>query len=238
MRHAPKTLIDFMGMLKTVGGESNARKIKAIEDIGFGSILRFDFQRFNSAWAAELVNAYNPHTSNIVLPNGDRVLVSENDVYCVFGFPKGDKEMKLYGNEEEDGKYNELLTKLRDLWGVTGECTSLPVMMDILENNDVDGEGLWIRSFLVAVVNCFIQSTSSSNLFFRFLYSVLEVSDVKAVNWGKMTCDSLIAAVKRWKGNKRSRFIGPLHFLMVCFFINKITCLLQCIALEHESNMV
>lgn len=67
-------------------------------------------------------------------------------------------------------------------------------------------------SFLVVVVNCFIESTTSMNMYFRFLYSVLEVLDVR----GKMTKDSLIASVKKWKGNERTRFIRPLHFLMVC----------------------
>lgn len=140
MIHSPKSFINFMAMLKR-GGEANERKIKAIKEMGFGEILSFDIQNFNFEWAADLVNSYNLHTSNIVLPNGDRVHISEDDVYCVFGFPKGDRDINLYGNAE-DTKYNELMTKLSRYWDVSVECTSFIAILRILTDNDVNDDGL------------------------------------------------------------------------------------------------
>ncbi|KAL6558275.1 hypothetical protein OROMI_018625 [Orobanche minor] len=66
---------------------------KEIVDMGFGHILLLSIKEVPSMLGYWVVNNFNPITCEIKLQDGRRLHIDDNDVYRVFGLPKGKRSM-------------------------------------------------------------------------------------------------------------------------------------------------
>ncbi|XP_019177057.1 PREDICTED: uncharacterized protein LOC109172327 [Ipomoea nil] len=73
------------------------------------------------------------------------------------------------------------------------------------------------RDFVVFVVSSLFKGHVNWTTNFKILYSLVNVKNIKNLNWCRYIFNSLTTTVEKWKKSKSTFFTGPLVFLMVSY---------------------
>lgn len=109
---------------------------------------------------------------------------------------------------EEWDDFDSIVTTWRESWGISKGIPSLEVLIEGLLSKSLSKE--WLRSFIVFVVSCLIQSNKGKYLNFRIMCALHDVTDIREYDWCTYTKYSLLESIKYWFKKPNSRFDGPI----------------------------
>ncbi|KAJ8425971.1 hypothetical protein Cgig2_009509 [Carnegiea gigantea] len=145
------------------------------------------------------------------LASSEELRTSEEDVYLTMGFPRGRKPIQE-AKKSDRGEY----TRVLDEWKAQWAC-ALPKTHQVLSQMKSQRQGgdVFKRNFIVYVVTTLVKGHETSKVNHLVLKSLVDLKEVKDLNWCEFTIDSLISYTDMWKRQPKGAYRGPLLFLMV-----------------------
>ncbi|XP_057803563.1 uncharacterized protein LOC131018886 [Salvia miltiorrhiza] len=194
-------------------GELNDAQKEAIRAIGFGRILELKVRQIPGKLAYWVLDKFNSASCELQVDDGRNLKVTEDDVYRVFGFPKG---KELIVNFERTAS-NKMFEEWVSFFGVGGkEKIKIGAVLNEMVNSR-DG-GTWFkRHFMIAMAFSLIESTASGTVhpyIFRCLTNLHELSQW---NWGEYVLRTLIDHKRSWLVDQTKVFPGPTLFLVLLY---------------------
>ncbi|XP_057770541.1 uncharacterized protein LOC130990339 isoform X2 [Salvia miltiorrhiza] len=189
----------------------------AVAQMGFDHLLELLVKDMPGKLNYWLLDRFNYKRCEIQLSCGTKIPVTADDVYRVFGFPNGGKEMPLLNRDDT--------TPLLEQWRAFFPNTN-PRNIKINELKDVmlsceDG-GRWFKiHFMLMVAHCLIESTANGCVFPRIIGCLEDLDTVRDWNWCEYVIDSLIRNKKDWEINTAQYYVGPTLFLTV-FYVDRV----------------
>uniref|UniRef100_A0A803KY96 Ubiquitin-like protease family profile domain-containing protein n=1 Tax=Chenopodium quinoa TaxID=63459 RepID=A0A803KY96_CHEQI len=209
-RHTVQPLLNLIR-----GLEEQEEKLQAIRDMGFGGILHLDMPRSSPNFNATLVLNVDANEVCIVCARNRTIDIKPVDVHLVYGLPMGGKVIVEAANENEEMVM--VMRELKAYHGGGGIPKFSALVDDLLEPNNLPDDR-WKRSFLLLVVNCCIKSVANTQPLFKFMHTAVDTSQISSFDWCSYTIQSLIDSSIYYQGDVKRYFLGPLPFLMVCYF--------------------
>ena len=74
------------------------------------------------------------------------------------------------------------------------------------------------RNFIVYVVSTLVKGQQTWKVNHLVLKGLVDLKEVKDLNWCEFIIDSLISRMDKWKRQPKGAYRGPLLFLMVMIF--------------------
>ncbi|CAH9082352.1 unnamed protein product [Cuscuta europaea] len=211
-----RTRVGPAPFVRLIKGLSEKQKT-IVKKIGFGSLLHLSFDKFHGDFVKFLLENLRPISAQLKLTTGEFLDIEEDDVKAVFGLPKGEKDVVEANGKNETEDYTELLKEWRAEWGIEKGSPQTTSMIEKILQDDDDGDK-FIRIFVIFTVSCLIRGNQSVNNNFKILLSLVNVGEIKNLNWCKYTRQSLMDAGEEWQAYPPRMFTGPLLFLMICYF--------------------
>ncbi|KAL2944124.1 O-methyltransferase 9 [Bienertia sinuspersici] len=191
--------------------------VNAIKDIGFGGFLELDLDAHKSIFSDQVVRSFDPDRVSLVLDKNQEIDITQLDIHLVYGLPMAG-ELIEEPYQEIDETWKEFLRRWRGLFGMTsGSPLNSNVIAEIerLKYEPVSKD--FLLHFIICAVNCCIRSTANPSLNYKFLYSCMDTTKIKHLNWCEYAYRSLISSTIEWQDGS-AFFTGPLPFLMICYF--------------------
>ncbi|XP_057775900.1 factor of DNA methylation 4-like isoform X2 [Salvia miltiorrhiza] len=195
----------------------NVPQKAAIREMGFGKILDLGIREIPGKLAYWTLDRFNSRSCAMELNDGLKLEITEDDVYRVFGFPKGEKKIDIF----ERRATNDLFKQWLDCFGcLSREKITLTNILD--EMIATAHGGTWFRRhFLIAMAFALIESTTSGNILPFILNRLHDVNKVREWNWGEFVIRCLIDHKRSWSVDKSKVFKGPALFL-VLFYVDRV----------------
>ncbi|XP_057800150.1 uncharacterized protein LOC131015745 [Salvia miltiorrhiza] len=191
---------------------------EAVKSLGFGSVLDLTIQEMPSKLDYWVLDCFHARRSEIVLPSGKTIEVTDEDAYRVLGFPRGDRSLELLDKSETTDLYDEWVSCFPDKNQKTIKISDVKDAMIA----SVDG-GRWFKlHFLVMVTHCLIESTTHGSVIPRVIKSLDDLTAVRDFNWCEYVVDSLVESKGKWEKDTQSMYTGPIMFLAV-FYVDRVT---------------
>ncbi|XP_056682536.1 uncharacterized protein [Spinacia oleracea] len=185
---------------------------KAVEDIGFGSLLTLGFGELYSKLNLFLVQNFEPYGRTLYLQDG-KLNIDVEDVHLTLGLPMGAKVVKGATSDNDTEEFSVLLNKWRDIWGLkTGSPETSKMCHKILKLGSGDD---FKRSFVVFFVSSCLNGHKSAKCNYKILFSLMRTNEISQLNWCQYTLKKLVEAVVCWRENPTPNFKGSVIFLMV-----------------------
>ncbi|KAL2922615.1 Succinate--CoA ligase [ADP-forming] subunit beta [Bienertia sinuspersici] len=194
--------------------------VKATKDIGFGSFLELDLDAHKSIFLDQFVRSFNPNRVSLVLDKNQEIDIT---IHVVYGLPMSG-ELIEEPFQEIDETWKEVLRRWRGLFGMTsGSPSNSNVIVEIKRVKHEPVFNNFLLHFIICAINCCIRSTTNTSLNYKFLYSCMDTTKIKHLNWCEYAYRSLISSTIEWQDGF-AFFTGPLPFLMIriqspiCYF--------------------
>ncbi|KAH6808346.1 hypothetical protein C2S51_029454 [Perilla frutescens var. frutescens] len=203
MRTCPKSLYQAIKKL-------NTEQKKAVEELGFGSILHLDVRIIPKKLSYWLVDNVDPQSKEIKLNNGRRLRFDAEDVSLILGFPRGPQKLAKMRRSEP----SSMVDKFRNKLGKDYNRISVSYVRDEMLKERDGGE--WFRRlFMVLLTCCMIENSGNGYVFCQLLHYFDEVNMVREYDWCDYVVRSLVDAAIQWQQRKDRFFTGPIFFLLV-----------------------
>ncbi|XP_057778563.1 uncharacterized protein LOC130997278 [Salvia miltiorrhiza] len=194
-------------LLKAVKEMNDVQK-EAVKSLGFGSVLDLTIQEMPSKLDYWVLDCFHARRSEIVLPSGKTIEVTDEDAYRVLGFPRGDRSLELLDKCETTDLYDVWVSCFPDKNRKTIKISDVKDAMIA----SVDG-GRWFKlHFLVMVTHCLIESTTHGSVVPRVIKSLDDLTVVRDFNWCEYVVDSLVESKGKWEKDTQSMYTGPIMF--------------------------
>ncbi|KAL2901149.1 Elastase [Bienertia sinuspersici] len=170
-----------------------------------------------SIFSDQVVRSFDPDRVSLVLDKNQEIDITQLDIHLVYGLPMAG-ELIEEPYQEIDETWKEFLRRWRGLFGMTsGSPLNSNVIAEIerLKYEPVSKD--FLLHFIICAVNCCIRSTANPSLNYKFLYSCMDTTKIKHLNWCEYAYRSLISSTIEWQDGS-AFFTGPLPFLMICYF--------------------
>ncbi|XP_057809060.1 uncharacterized protein LOC131023533 [Salvia miltiorrhiza] len=193
--------------------DMNEQQKNAVSALGFDHLLDLTIKELPGKLNYWLIHSYNARTSEIVLPSGKTIPVTEEDVYRVLGFPRGYKNIDLVDNDD--------ITPLFEDWKARFPGRN-PRRIKVHEIRDdmlacQDG-GQWFKiQFMLMVAHCLIESSTNGSIVPRIIRCLEDLDGVKEWNWAEYVIKSLITSKGTWQMNTKQFFTGPTMFMTILY---------------------
>ncbi|KAK9073419.1 hypothetical protein SSX86_007743 [Deinandra increscens subsp. villosa] len=194
----------FVTMLESLSEEQK----KAIENIGFGSVLSFSLNMVPTGLGFWLVKNYDAKNNTLNIGT-EKISVTPLEVSEILGVPMG-KEL-VSEKERPRDTTDEVLAEFK---GQFTEAIAKRIKLgDVLGIIESQKEGGWvfILNFLVVFNTVFGVTMRNSTVNKRFLSCITEDVDVKNFNWCEYVIRNLKREMQEWKGD--DSFCGPVVIL-------------------------
>ncbi|XP_057805786.1 uncharacterized protein LOC131020534 [Salvia miltiorrhiza] len=198
----------------------NEAKKQAVRDMGFGSVLQLGVRKLPGKLAFWVVEHFDCKSCSIVVGGNQGIRVDEDDVYRVYGFPKGKKEIEIFERKHRSPLYDEWLAFFEDS---TKDDIKITHVLDVMiERVDAD---IWFkRHFIIAMACCLIESMTNGTVHPYILNCLHDMDKLREWNWGAYVLDSACDQRLSWDKNKKKVFAGPalfltVHIVVVYFFL-------------------
>lgn len=205
------SLLRFERMVKRL---TSIRK-EAIDAVGFGGLLKLAVCNVFKPLIFKLVDLFD--TTSHTLTIGDKKYhISADDFKMLMGVPEGGVDIVL------GGEYNAV-KDLRDKF-----CTALydrvvikacKMEEELLSTDEADED--FIRRFLLfAMATVLATSTASTHVIkSTYLYPLLQVAEIRTLNWASLFFKGMVDGIKRYKKAKNKHNVicitGCALFLQV-----------------------
>ncbi|XP_057793089.1 uncharacterized protein LOC131009695 [Salvia miltiorrhiza] len=203
-------------LFKKISLMNEAQK-QAVRDMGFGSVLQLGVRKLPGKLAFWVVEHFDCKSCSIVVGGNQGIRVDEDDVYRVYGFPKGKKEIEIFKRKHRSPLYDEWLAFFEDS---TKDDIKITHVLDVMiERVDAD---IWFkRHFIIAMACCLIESMTSGTVHPYILNCLHDMDKLREWNWGAYVLDSACDQRLSWDKNKKKVFAGPALFL-TCLYVDRI----------------
>ncbi|XP_019176284.1 PREDICTED: uncharacterized protein LOC109171666 [Ipomoea nil] len=163
-----------------------------------------------------LVESYDSRSNTLNLPSGERLPITENDIAATLGLPLGDIEI----TKRESKQVSDLLAEWRKIFGkVTGHITPHTMAEKMLTLKAADP---WFkRHFALLVMSVLVEPQVNGYVNQNYIDNLLNVHNIKRLNWCRMLINSLIASKQAWLDSADGRYGGPIVFLTV-FYVDRV----------------
>jgi len=184
---------------------------KNIYELGFQFLLSLRIEKIPSRLARWLVESFDTCRRAIKLCGGDELRIGEEDVYLTMGFPRGSKPVSE-ARKNDKGVYLQILDEWKGQWG--GVLPKTHQLLSQMKSQKQGGD-LFKRNFIVYLVSTLIKGHQSLRVNHIVIKSLVNLEEVKGLNWCEFTLDSLITCTDKWKRQPKGLYRGPILFLMV-----------------------
>ncbi|CAA0830922.1 Unknown protein [Striga hermonthica] len=203
--------------VKAISNLSDVKK-NVVRDMGFGCLLELSITTTSSKMGFWLVENFNHMDRKLQLYDEEKVHVKEDDVYAVFGLPRGEVEIK--------NKQKRVTSNLLDEWIALfsvrkpSNITASKVLDKM--NECVDGGDWFRRHFIVLMVTCLFESCLNGMANFRLVHMLDDLSVVSKMNWCAYMIRCLVDMKRTWDSiGTQKKYVGPLLFLTL-FYVDKV----------------
>lgn len=202
-RVSPRLLVVALSQL-------NALQMKAVEDIGFGHLLQLQVESVPGRLVTWCLDRFQPIKCSIQLPDKSLLHISAEDVFLIFGFPKGAQRIDKKSITQDDEIIKEWTTKLKKK-----RYRILPSDVVSAMLGEADG-GVWFkRLFLMLVETCLFENAADGYVKPKIMDIIRDLSKIKQYDWCNHMITALLRSHARWLGNKSKIFTGPSMFIVV-----------------------
>ncbi|CAA0828630.1 Unknown protein [Striga hermonthica] len=203
--------------VKAVSGLTDAKK-RVVREMGLGSLLDLRVTIAPSKMGFWLVNNFNHMDRKLQLYDGEKVHIKEDDVFAVFGLPRGAIELT--------NKKKRATSTLLDDWirlldvRATSNITASKVLDRM--NECAEGDDWFKIHFIVLMVTCLFESCLNGMANFRLVHALGDLSKVDNMNWCSYMIRCLVDTKRSWDSNRNQKnYSGPLLFLTL-FYVDKV----------------
>ncbi|XP_057775144.1 uncharacterized protein LOC130994125 [Salvia miltiorrhiza] len=194
----------------------NDAQKQAVIDIGFGSILNLKVKKLPARLAFWILENFDERSCELELAGGIKVQITEDDVYRVYGFPKGSEIIPNF----ERTSNNAMCLEWSLFFGFASrEKIKIGAVLSEMLNCSTGGS--WFkRHFMIAMAHSLIESCTSGTVHPYILRCLENVTTLRNWNWGEYVLRSLIDHKKSWIGDEDKVFAGPSLFI-VLFYVDR-----------------
>ncbi|KAL6537782.1 hypothetical protein OROMI_025425 [Orobanche minor] len=191
----------------------NEKQVNVIDEMGFQDVRDLNINTIPSRLAYWVVENFNHNSSELLLTGNRRILVTEDDVTRVYGFPKGKRSVQRFQKKDESQLFDEMIDYIPDMQ--RHKITIKKLHEAAL--SCVDGGAWFKRLFMVAIQATFMESTANGYVSPFILNCLSDVNRIKGWNWSEYVMRSLIENKTAYAEENESHFVGPLLFLMLFY---------------------
>ncbi|XP_057810730.1 uncharacterized protein LOC131025129 [Salvia miltiorrhiza] len=178
----------------------------AVRSIGFGHILEFKVNRVPSKLAYWVLDRFNHRSCTLELDVLTKIEIEEDDVYRVYGFPKGNKLIENFQRTAE----NELFIEWKNFFNVANR-DKIKIKAVLRRMVDSADGGSWFkRHFVIALCFSLMESCTSGTVHPYIFSALANIEEIKSWNWGEYLLRCLIDHKKSWMTDKTKVFGGPI----------------------------
>ncbi|XP_057802154.1 uncharacterized protein LOC131017418 [Salvia miltiorrhiza] len=206
---------------------------ESVKKMGFGVILELSIREIPGRMAYWVLDHFNYESGELEISPEKKIKVTEDDVYRVFGVPRGNKEIELFERTETNDLFVEWVT----FFGQRGK-DSIKIGAVVEKMLDCTDGGTWFkRHFMIVVAFCMFESTTNGTVHPFILNCLVNLDKLWEWNWASYVMRSLSDHKKSWELDKSKMFVGPTAFI-VLFYVDRVQVLNQpvCRALPLFKN--
>uniref|UniRef100_A0A803N2R5 Uncharacterized protein n=1 Tax=Chenopodium quinoa TaxID=63459 RepID=A0A803N2R5_CHEQI len=208
-RMSPSSIVQVMESITD-------NQLKAIKDIGFGSMEYLKVTQLPLQLGLFLVHHFDAHTCSLKIPNSDPFPITEEHVHQVLGLPIGGIEM-----DKNNFTRNSNVVKQ---WKKQFQSNSLSIkigeLKEFLKGHKSAG-AMFKRNFVVLCVSTLMNGKQNVNINSDILTFLSDVDKIKDLNWSMYILDCLVKG-KLFREQLPTRsFPGSLLFLMINLYLKK-----------------
>ncbi|KAL6549097.1 hypothetical protein OROHE_008942 [Orobanche hederae] len=187
----------------------NEKQVSAIDEMGFQAVRDLNINTIPSRLAYWVVDNFNHNSSGLLLTGNRRIIVTEDDVTMVYGFPKGKRFVQRFLKKDESQLFDEMMDYIPDT-----QCHKITIKkLHEAALSCVDGGAWFKRLFMVANQATFMESTANGYVNPFILNCLSDANRIKDWNWSEYVMRSLIKNKTAYAEENASHFVGPLLFL-------------------------
>nr|GMD06034.1 uncharacterized protein LOC109168056 [Ipomoea batatas] len=183
-----------------------------VREIGFGSLLEIKLSSLDKMLTTYLVKNFDVYRCALRLEK-EEMLLTEDDVESRLGLPKGDIQVVEGNNSNATTEYNNLVEEWRVHWGIDS-CSPLVKRLSEGIGERKDHGDMFKMDFVVFVVSNLFKGHAKWTSNFKILYSLMDMNNIKNLNWCGYIFKSLIDSVEKWTKTPTTFVTGPLIFLV------------------------
>nr|GMC89498.1 uncharacterized protein LOC109179062 [Ipomoea batatas] len=187
----------------------------AVREIGFGSLLEIKLSNLDRMLTTYLVKNFDVYRCVLRLEK-EEMLLTEDDVESTLGLPKSDIQVVEGNNSNATIEYNNLVEEWRVHWRIDS-CSPLVKTLSEGLGERKDHGDMFKRDFVVFVISSLFKGHAKWTSNFKLLYSLIDVNNIKNLNWCGYIFKSLIDSVEKWTKTPTTFFTGPLIFLVFSY---------------------
>lgn len=187
----------------------NEEQQKAVEDMGFGSLLHFNLTFIPAKLAYEILDNFDIDTCGVKFRRGI-LHIGDDDVHATLGLPNGHLKFERNGHQKLDKFINEIAESCNRARKNMGPDMFMEKML-----SDVEGGEMFRKIFLILFDTILINPSGDGYLTTQIEEVIDDIDNVKDYNWCGYVIDSLLHAHKVWAKDKSKPFTGPVSFLVV-----------------------
>lgn len=203
-RVSPKLLVEAIKLL-------NDRQRRVVEKMGFGQLFHLQVEAVPGKLVNWCLEIFQPSSCSLGVPKNAQLHIDADDVYLIFGFPKGPLRID-----------KKCRTKKRDFdveWvDRIGKQKNKILPSDVVTAMLAEGDGGdWFRRlFLILVESCLYENAADGYIKPKIMDILRDTSQIRHHNWCEHMITVLLRSHERWLANKTNKFTGPSVFIAVC----------------------
>ncbi|KAK1379675.1 hypothetical protein POM88_026419 [Heracleum sosnowskyi] len=164
--------------------------------------------------ACSVLEAFDAETCSLKL-QGERIVITDHDVYNVLGLPNRDKIFTLATQDKALEGHN--------LWKEEfgkNNITIAAVAKSIKESQEADDQ--FKLSFLMVLSNVLIERKTGSYVHRDILGFDIQLDDCNQYNWGEFLLRCLVKTKANWRKTTRSLFYTGLIIFLIIFYVDRV----------------
>ena len=191
-------------------GRLNDFQKQAVNDIGFGGLLKLRCRHIDHELYAWLIDNFEPTSCSLKI-HGNEIVLNVEDVHYLMG-------LQCHGLNISVPVSTEGIEHLCKEIGVKNKVVLLRDLKTyLIETNEAGIE--FKRKFALYILGALLCPTTKSAIHERFINLVKNVEAMNELNWAKFTLDFLVDGIIKFKGKKQIDAPGCLFLLMVCISV-------------------
>uniref|UniRef100_A0A803M1G5 Aminotransferase-like plant mobile domain-containing protein n=1 Tax=Chenopodium quinoa TaxID=63459 RepID=A0A803M1G5_CHEQI len=203
-RMSPSSIVQVMESVLL-----SQNKLKAVRDIGFGSMEFLKVTQLPLRLGLWLVQHFDAKTCSLNILDSDPFRITEDHVHEVLGLP-------IWGIEIDKNNFSRN-KKVIQQWKKQFQINSLSIkigeLKEFLKEHKSAG-AMFKRNFVVLCVSTLMDGKQNMNINSDILTFLSDVDKIKDLNWSKYILASLVKGKLLWEERPTRSFPGSLLFLI------------------------
>ncbi|KAL3835350.1 hypothetical protein ACJIZ3_010086 [Penstemon smallii] len=184
-------------------------QISAIEDLGFGSFTKLQFDQVDKVMVRWIIDRYEPDTNNLTI-HMNSFNVDDAAFYHTLGIPTSTQNITL------DDTSSQGLDKYKHMFSVTRGGIDTADLAERLKKCKGCGDEFKVM-YMFFLFGTVLFPGCYQNLPTHYLNLLINLDYIKELNWAGFVREKLNEGVRLWKNNSQTYVRGCLFFFQVFF---------------------